>query len=64
LALAGLALYRGRVRSRALAAGEGATAALLTRLRAVHSGDVRDYVTWLVVGAVVLGGLFAATLTG
>jgi multicomponent Na+:H+ antiporter subunit D len=64
IGLAGTALYRERLRSRALAAGEGATTALLQHLRALHSGDVRDYVTWLVIGAVVLGGLFAATLSG
>ena len=64
LGLAGIALYGDRVGGRAFAAGEGAAAALLGRLRAAHSGDVRDYVTWLVIGAVVLGGLFAATLTG
>jgi multicomponent Na+:H+ antiporter subunit D len=64
LALAGAALYRDRLRSRALSAGEGATTAVLERLRALHSGDVRDYVTWLVAGTVVLGAVFAATLPG
>ena len=33
-------------------------------LRQLHSGYVGDYVTWLVAGAAVLGGLFAVTLTG
>jgi hypothetical protein len=36
---------------------------VLHRLRGLHSGDVRDYVTWLVVGFAVLGGVFAATLS-
>jgi multicomponent Na+:H+ antiporter subunit D len=64
VALAALALYRERAAGRLLAATEGAASALLVRLRGLHSGDVSDYVTWLVVGTVVLGGLFAATLTG
>jgi multicomponent Na+:H+ antiporter subunit D len=58
VALAGAALYRERL----LGAGEGATGAALERLRGVHSGDVRDYVTWLILGFAVLGGIFAATL--
>ncbi|MEA2418610.1 MAG: multicomponent Na+:H+ antiporter subunit [Thermoleophilaceae bacterium] len=40
-----------------------ATGAGLARLRALHTGYVADYVTWLVAGAAVLGALFAATLT-
>jgi multicomponent Na+:H+ antiporter subunit D len=40
-----------------------ATGAGLARLRALHTGYVADYVTWLVVGAALLGALFAATLT-
>jgi multicomponent Na+:H+ antiporter subunit D len=35
----------------------------LGRLRALHTGYLGDYVTWLVAGAALLGGLFAATLT-
>ncbi len=31
-------------------------------LRALHSGVIGDYVTWLVVGIAVLGGLFAVAL--
>jgi multicomponent Na+:H+ antiporter subunit D len=41
-----------------IAAGAG-----LARLRSLHTGYVGDYVTWLVVGAALLGGLFAVTLT-
>jgi multicomponent Na+:H+ antiporter subunit D len=40
-----------------------ATGAGLARLRALHTGYVADYVTWLVAGTAVLGALFAATLT-
>jgi hypothetical protein len=46
----------------ACAGAIGATAALVVR-RAAHSGVVTDYVTWLVVGAAGLGGIFALTLT-
>jgi multicomponent Na+:H+ antiporter subunit D len=31
-------------------------------LRALHSGVIGDYVTWLIVGIAVLGGLFAVAL--
>jgi multicomponent Na+:H+ antiporter subunit D len=40
-----------------------AAGAAIARLRLLHTGYVGDYVTWLVAGAAVLGGLFAATLT-
>ena len=40
-----------------------ATGRAIEWLRPLHSGYVGDYVTWLVVGAAVLGGLFAVTLT-
>jgi multicomponent Na+:H+ antiporter subunit D len=63
LALAGAALYRERLRGGLFSAGESATAAMLHRLRGLHSGDVRDYVTWLVLGSAVLGGVFAASLS-
>jgi multicomponent Na+:H+ antiporter subunit D len=39
------------------------TGEAINRLRWIHSGYVGDYVTWLVAGAAVLGGLFAVTLT-
>ena len=41
-----------------------ATGRVIAWLRPVHSGYVGDYVTWLVAGAAVLGGVFAITLTG
>jgi multicomponent Na+:H+ antiporter subunit D len=40
-----------------------ATGRAIESLRTLHSGYVGDYVTWLVAGAAVLGGIFAATLT-
>jgi multicomponent Na+:H+ antiporter subunit D len=40
-----------------------ATGRVIEWLRPLHSGDVGDYVTWLVAGAAVLGGVFAVTLT-
>jgi multicomponent Na+:H+ antiporter subunit D len=40
-----------------------ATGRAIGWLRPLHSGYVGDYVTWLVVGAAVLGGVFAVTLT-
>ncbi len=64
IALAAVALLRGRLRD---ALGEGAVGrsarAGLAGLRALHSGHVGDYVTWLVVGTVALGAVWAATLT-
>jgi multicomponent Na+:H+ antiporter subunit D len=63
IALAGAALYRERLRGRLLIAGEAVTSAALERLRGLHSGDVRDYVTWLVLGFALLGGVFAASLS-
>jgi multicomponent Na+:H+ antiporter subunit D len=40
-----------------------AAGTLIARLRLLHSGYLADYVTWLVAGAALLGGLFAVTLT-
>jgi multicomponent Na+:H+ antiporter subunit D len=40
-----------------------ATGRAIAWLRPLHSGYVSDYVTWLVTGAAVLGGVFAVTLT-
>jgi multicomponent Na+:H+ antiporter subunit D len=37
---------------------------LVARLHALHSGHVGDYVTWVAVGTVILGVLFASGLTG
>jgi multicomponent Na+:H+ antiporter subunit D len=62
LGLAGIALSRGRFRDALRPAVARSADRALRSLRALHSGHVGDYVTWLVVGTVVFGGLFAATL--
>ncbi len=62
IALAALALTHGRIRAALAPRLERRASAALTSLRALHSGRVGDYVTWLVVGAVTLGGLFAVTI--
>ena len=58
LAYLTLAPPRPRLHRVGVAAGT-----VIARLRLLHTGYVGDYVTWLVAGAAVLGGLFAATLT-
>ncbi|MEA2362576.1 MAG: multicomponent Na+:H+ antiporter subunit [Thermoleophilaceae bacterium] len=60
LALAWLALAPARPGLHRIGVVAGAG---LGRLRALHTGYVGDYVTWLVAGAALLGGLFAVTLT-
>jgi multicomponent Na+:H+ antiporter subunit D len=60
--LAWVALARGRVRDAVRPGVAAAADRALRGLRELHSGHVGDYVTWLVVGTVVLGGIFAATL--
>jgi multicomponent Na+:H+ antiporter subunit D len=62
--LAWVALFRERLDARRVRPIEARVAALLAQLRALHSGYVGDYVTWLVIGTAVLAGLFAATLPG
>ena len=51
IALAWLGLHRLRLGR--------ATRVVIDRLELVHEGLVTDYVTWLTLGAAVLGGLFA-----
>ncbi len=58
LAYLSLAPARPRLRRLGLATGRA-----IEWLRPLHSGYVGDYVTWLVAGAAVLGGVFAVTLT-
>jgi multicomponent Na+:H+ antiporter subunit D len=57
IALALVALYRERL-ERVLRALR-ATEPVFGVLRNLHSGAIGDYVTWLVVGMTILGGLFA-----
>ena len=57
-ALAMIALYRERVGSW-LARALRPAVPVVGVLRSLHSGVVGDYVTWLVVGIAVLGGMFA-----
>jgi multicomponent Na+:H+ antiporter subunit D len=64
VALAALALYRKRlVPVSVRGAVRGTVGRGLEGLRAVHSGDVDDYVAWLTLGIAVLGGAFAVTMT-
>jgi hypothetical protein len=37
-------------------------AAVARPSRAVHSGHIGDYITWMVFGVAVVGGAFALTL--
>jgi multicomponent Na+:H+ antiporter subunit D len=62
LGLAWVALARGRLRDAMPGGVAGVANWVLRGLRELQSGQVADYVTWLVVGTVVLGGVFAATL--
>jgi hypothetical protein len=62
LVLALLALYREQLFSRPAARVLHAFNVGLDPLRHVHSGAIGDYVTWLVVGVAVLGGLFAVVV--
>jgi multicomponent Na+:H+ antiporter subunit D len=58
-----VALVRGPLRTALPGASGRALRQALSGLRTLHSGHVGDYVTWLVVGVVVLGATFAAALT-
>jgi multicomponent Na+:H+ antiporter subunit D len=64
VALAALALYRKRLLPVSVrGVVRGTVGRGLEGLRAVHSGDVDDYVAWLTLGIAVLGGAFAVTMT-
>ena len=64
VALALVGLYRRRL-PRAVAVMAGRTLGPPVRLlHAVHSGVVGDYVTWVVVGTAVTGGVWAILLHG
>jgi multicomponent Na+:H+ antiporter subunit D len=60
--LAAVALNRERLRPRFVKASLHVLNRALDPIRALHSGAVGDYVTWLVVGMTVLGGLFAVVV--
>jgi multicomponent Na+:H+ antiporter subunit D len=57
-ALGFASLYRDRLPR----AATGGLARALAPLRAAHSGQIGDYVTWLTFGTAVIGGLFAITI--
>jgi multicomponent Na+:H+ antiporter subunit D len=64
IGLAALGLRRGRLRDLPGSGRVGrALRATLQALRALHTGQVGDYVTWLVIGTVLLGAVWAASLT-
>jgi multicomponent Na+:H+ antiporter subunit D len=63
-ALAVVALFRRRAVPESFrAAVHGSAGRGIHGLRAVHSGDVDDYVAWLTLGVAILGGAFAVTMT-
>jgi multicomponent Na+:H+ antiporter subunit D len=62
IALAVRSLWRGRIRDTLRGPPGHMLRAALVALRALHSGHVGDYVTWVVVGTVIFGGIWAATL--
>jgi multicomponent Na+:H+ antiporter subunit D len=63
IGLATLGLTRGRLRDLPGPGAAGrAVRATLRMLRSLHSGQAGDYVTWVVIGTVVLGVTWAATI--
>ena len=60
LLLAAVALYRERLEAALRALRP--TRPVFDALKELHSGAIGDYVTWLVVGVTVLGGLFAVVV--
>jgi multicomponent Na+:H+ antiporter subunit D len=61
LLIAAAAVLRPRLPGWALSAANTGRPAL-QRLRALHTGHVGDYVTWLLVGVVTLGAALAVSL--
>ncbi|HWB72433.1 MAG TPA: hypothetical protein VG452_09440, partial [Egibacteraceae bacterium] len=57
-----VALFRDRIPSPVRAPLADAVGAPLRVLRRLQSGHVGDYVTWLVLGAAVLGGTYLVVL--
>jgi multicomponent Na+:H+ antiporter subunit D len=60
--LAGGALYRRRLPGSLAASSARVLLPPVTVLKAVHSGIVGDYVTWVVVGVAFVGGVWAVLL--
>jgi multicomponent Na+:H+ antiporter subunit D len=63
-ALAGAGLYRRRLPRTVSRLAERTLAPPIAVLRALHSGVVGDYVTWVVVGTAVTGAAWALLLRG
>jgi multicomponent Na+:H+ antiporter subunit D len=61
VALAAAALLWERLPERPARLVERSANAVVEPLRSLHSGYLADYVTWLALGTVVLGALFAAS---
>jgi multicomponent Na+:H+ antiporter subunit D len=61
--LAWLGLYRQSVPLALRRTADRALGGTVKRLKLLHDGVTGDYVTWLTVGAAVLGGIWALTLT-
>jgi hypothetical protein len=62
LLVAWLGLYRRRLPRVLRAAADRGVRPGLDRLKLLHDGVVGEYVTWLTVGAALLGGLFAVLI--
>ncbi|MDX6409029.1 MAG: multicomponent Na+:H+ antiporter subunit [Gaiellaceae bacterium] len=60
--LAWLGLYRRRIPAGLRSGADRLGGPALRRLKLVHDGVVGEYVTWLTVGAAVLGALFAVLI--
>jgi multicomponent Na+:H+ antiporter subunit D len=60
--LAWLGLYRRRIPDRISVVIDRLGGAALKRLKLLHDGVVGEYVTWLTVGAALLGALFAVLI--
>jgi multicomponent Na+:H+ antiporter subunit D len=62
VALAAVALLRGTV-DQVVRGGAGRSLrGALNFLRGLHSGHIGDYVTWVVVGTVALGAVWAVSI--
>jgi multicomponent Na+:H+ antiporter subunit D len=62
VALGAVALFRRRLPKRLRRVAMAPARPALSALRFVHSGEVQDYVAWLMLGVAVLGGAFALML--